>query len=149
MANTITVLTTDGELWRKAIRATLAQRSGGATDTGAICDALAETWSLMSALLKPVLGERGVDAIFRRSLYLTSITCPWITFGLEPADSATLLAAFQEILAVRKPDDAAEAAYTLLVNFTELLTTLIGASLTGRLLGPVWGAPTASADQEN
>jgi hypothetical protein len=43
---------------------------------------------------------------------------------------------------------AAEAVYALLLTFTELLATLIGESLTERLLAPVWARPSLPSDQE-
>jgi hypothetical protein len=43
---------------------------------------------------------------------------------------------------------AAEASYTLMVTFVELLTTLIGESLTERLLSPVWALPSPASEKE-
>jgi hypothetical protein len=44
---------------------------------------------------------------------------------------------------------AAEASYMLLLTFTELLATLIGESLTTRILAPVWAPPSFSSGQES
>ena len=122
--------TANNELWREAIRLTLAHRAGGAPDASAVAEVTISTWSQVAALLTPVIGPRGVDVIFRRSLYLTSKDFPWLAFGEEHRDSAALLASLKANLAGRDADDAVEAGYTLLVIFTELLTTLIGEALT-------------------
>jgi hypothetical protein len=48
----------------------------------------------------------------------------------------------------RETDAAAEASYSLLTTFVELLTNLIGASLAERLLGPVWLPPLPASKKE-
>jgi hypothetical protein len=144
-----TVITTKREQRREAIRRTLAHRAGAAPDARAVAAAITDTWSRVAALLTPMIGARGVDAIFRRSLYLTSKTFPWLAVGEEHGDDAALLANLTARLAGRDPDGAAEAGCTLLLNFLELLTTLIGESLTERLVSPVWASPSPASEQEN
>jgi hypothetical protein len=51
-------------------------------------------------------------------------------------------------LAAQHTGTAQEAAFTLLLTFTELLATLIGESLTERLLAPVWARPSLPLEQE-
>jgi hypothetical protein len=148
MANTTMAITTNRELWREAIRVTLAQRAGVAPDASAVAEATTSTWSQVAALLTPVIGARGVDVIFRRSLYLTSKAFPWLAFGEEHRDSAALLESLKARLAGRDTDVAAEAGYILMVTFIELLTTLIGESLTERMVSPVWAPPLQPAEQE-
>jgi hypothetical protein len=140
--------TSNLERFRGAIEATLARHAGEAPDAIAVADALAATWHQVVVLLEPVIGVRGIDAIFRRSLFLTSITCTWLVFDEESGDNVALFAGFKACLVARNADDASEAARALLVNFTELLATLIGPSLTERLLVPVWAAPDAPMKRE-
>jgi hypothetical protein len=141
-------VTTDRGLWREAIRITLAHRAGDAPDASAIAEATISTWSQVSVLLIPVIGMQGVDAIFRRSLYISRISFSWLVFGEEQKESAALLVTLKARLAGRDADDAAEAGYTLLLNFIELLITLIGESLTERMLSPVWAFPASASEQE-
>ena len=148
MDNTATAITTYGEPWREAIRIALAHRAGDAPDPSAAAEAIISTWSQMADLLTPVIGVRGVDVIFRRSLHLTGTPFPWLAFGEEHGESAALLASLKACLAGQDADDAAEAGYTLLATFIELLTTLIGESLTERLLNPVWASPSPLSEQE-
>lgn len=142
--------TTDNDQHREAIRRTLVQRAGDAPDTSAVAEALLSTWRQIATRLAPVIGARGVDAIFRRSLHLTSNVFPWLATAGEQADSTAPLIRFRACLEASEPAAAAEASYALLVTFTELLATLIGESLTDRLLSPVWTPqPTVSdSDQE-
>lgn len=148
MDNTATAITTYKGAWREAIRLTLVQRAGDAPDGSAAAEAVISTWRQLVDLLTPVIGARGVDVIFRRSLYLTGKTFPWLASDEEQVESAPLLARLKACLAGRNPDDAAEAGYTLLATFIELLTTLIGESLTERLLSPLWAVPSPLTEGE-
>lgn len=99
--------------------------------------------------LTPVIGARGVDVLFRRALHLTHSSFPWLAVvGGEEKESVSLLSRIKESLAARKPAVAAEASYTLLVTFTELLTPLIGESLAARLFDPVWVPSSPVSEQE-
>lgn len=140
--------TTNRELWREAIRITLAHRAGDTPDASAIAEATASTWHQVAALLTPVIGERGVDVIFTRALSLTSKAFPWLAIGEEHGDSAALLVGLKVQLAGRDTATAAEAGCTLMVTFIELLTTLIGKSLTERLVSSVWASPLPPSEQE-
>lgn len=149
MDHTATAITSNGKPWREAIRTTLAHRAGGDPAASVVAEAITSTAHQVADLLTPVIGARGVAVIFRRSLYLTSKAFPWLTLGEEPQGSfADLLASLEARLAGRAADDAAEAGYTLLATFIELLTTLIGESLTELLLNPVWASPSPSSEQE-
>ena len=134
---------------REAIRRTLAQRAGGTPDTSAIAEATFSTWRQMAARLAPLIGARGVDVLFSRSLHLTSKAFPWVAIAGDHADSAASLASFKACFETRETAVAAEASYALLLTFTELLETLIGESLTERLLGPIWAPPLPVFEKES
>ena len=137
---------TESEQRREAIRRTLTHHAGKKSE--AIAISTLHTWSLIATRLAPVIGARGVDVIFRRALHLTQSNFPALMIvGGEDKESATLLAKIKVSLAECKPTVAAEASYTLLVNFTELLTPLIGESLVARLLDPVW-VPSSPASKK-
>jgi hypothetical protein len=140
--------TTDRDLCREAIRTVLAQRAGGLSDAGRVAKATADTWNRMAAQLVPVLGTLGVEALFKRSVHLTSAAFPWMMPPGEEMDRSSLPARVMKRLAGCEPDMAAQAGYSLLTTFTELLATLIGHSLTKRLLAPAWTSPSPAAEQE-
>ena len=140
--------TTDSELCREAIRRTLLQRAGDAPDANAVAEATILTWHEVATRIVPVIGVGGSDVLFNRSLHLTCMAFPWLTIVGDHRDSTALLANLKERLAGRETAAATEASYTLLVTFSEMLTTLIGESLTVRLLGPVWGSSSPAAEQE-
>jgi hypothetical protein len=127
----------------------LAQSAGESPDASAIAEATLSTWRQVADRLAPVIGARGVDALLSRSLHVTSKAFPWLAMAGNDGSSAALLAGLKVRLASQEMAAAAEASHALLVNFTELLATLIGASLTERLLAPVWLPPSPESEQES
>jgi hypothetical protein len=148
MDNTPVVLSTNQEGLREAIRKTLAHRAGEFRDASIVAGATISIWNEIAALLEPVIGRRGVDVIFRRSLYLVSKDFALLALNDKNEDNSALLANLNARLASLYTENAAEAGYILLLTFTELLTTLIGEPLTERLLHSVWASEPLSSTQE-
>lgn len=140
--------TTERDLCREAIRRTLRQRAGDSPDALAVARAASEVWVLMASRLIPVIGDNGVDAILDRSLRLTGVVFPWLADSGEEVGHAAFPARIVELMAGREPMVASQASSSLLITFTELLATLIGNSLTRRLLAPVWAAVPGAAEQD-
>ncbi len=69
--------------------------------------------------------------------------------GGHEANYEALLAGLQARLAGCETALAIEASAALLVTFTELLDSLIGESLTERLLAPIWASPLPVSEQES
>ncbi|MDR3673242.1 MAG: hypothetical protein P4L36_20520 [Holophaga sp.] len=123
---------------REALQRILAQ--GGGAPEAAI-----GLWRRVAACLAPVLGRRGVDALFSRALHVAARFCPWLAMEGE---AAAPLAGFRARLEACDPAAAQEASLTLLTTFTDLLETLIGSSLTDRLLAPVWALAAPGSEPE-
>ena len=113
----ISMPTTDSDLHREAIRRTLAHRAGDTPDASAVAEATLIIWHQMAARLAPVIGARGVDVLFSRSLHLTSNVFPWLAISGINGDSVALLASLKTRLAGSETDTAAEASYALLTTF--------------------------------
>ena len=126
----------------------LAPRTG-LPGADATVSATAATWRLVAAQLAPVIGARGFEVLFGRALHMTGTTFPWLEVGANRGGSGSPLPSLEGCLARQDPATAAEASHALLLKFTELLTTLIGESLTTRLLAPVWASPSLSSAQES
>jgi hypothetical protein len=139
---------TSADLRRDAIQAMLARRAGKSPDAKAIAKAAADTWPQVAAQLVPVIGARGVDVLFKRALHKTSAAFPWLQGAADHAGTVASLDDLSTRLAGQKTAGAAEASHALLMNFVELLATLIGESLTERLLSPVWAPPLPASEQE-
>jgi hypothetical protein len=127
--------------------AALARRVGNSASATQIADAIVSIWQEIDAALRPIIGQRGVAALYKRSLYLTASTHAWIGGTHEGSQAAVDLAPLRSVLAQQSSDDARSGGSALLTSFHGLLGTLVGPSLTERLLRDVWantsnGAPT-------
>lgn len=107
-----------------------------------------QTWHQVSIQLAPIIGEQGVNALFSRSLHLTAIVFPWLAVAEGEKDTANGLNIIRACIVNQEPSIAAEASYLLIMIFTELLETLIGKSLTKRLLYPIWTPLPPLSDKE-
>jgi hypothetical protein len=141
--------TTNNSFCREAIRRTMAHHAGVSPDADAIAEATFIIWNLVEGKLAPVIGMKGVDVLFRRSMHLTTFSFPWLASAEVHTDNASLFASIKARLASGETDASTEAGCTFLLILTELLTTLIGESLTWRLLGTVWKFPSPNSEQEN
>ena len=132
----------------ETIRRTLVHSAGDTSNAKSIAQATLSTWHQVSIRLVPVIGARGVDALFKRALHVTSRTHPWLVIDGHDENLAIFLSGLRARVATRESIEALEACHALLLNFTELLASLIGDSLTKRLLMTVWTPAPAEAEQE-
>jgi hypothetical protein len=106
---------------------------------------MARLWEDIDLALRPVIGTQGVDALLKRSIQLISRSHPWMSRSEEGADLAMDLAALKAAVSQQADAQAAAAACgDLLETLHVLLSTLIGASLTDRLLHGVWTPPSSA-----
>ncbi|MDP3082928.1 MAG: hypothetical protein Q8N44_04445 [Rubrivivax sp.] len=103
-----------------------------------IGDAVFAIWEEIDDALTPILGPRGMAALYKRSLHLAASAHPWLAAADENDPPAVGPAALKSALARRSSTSAAAGGNAFLQTFHELLVTLVGASLTERLLRPVW-----------
>jgi hypothetical protein len=141
--------TAGSEARREVIRKKLAQCAGGESDANALAEATVATWSQISARLARLIGARGVDTLLSRTVYLTSVYFPWLAMARDGERGAAPLDGVRERLARQDAPVAAAASCEFLLTFTVLLATLIGDSLTDRLLGPVWASPLPASERES
>ncbi|MBC7940867.1 MAG: hypothetical protein H7Z19_14080 [Chitinophagaceae bacterium] len=88
--------------------------------------------------MEPVIGPLGVRALYDRSLHLAGASHAWLADSRGPDPARLDPAALRSTLARQTPADAARGGALLLQTFHDLLTSLIGSSLSGRLLRTVW-----------
>ena len=122
----------------RKIAASLAQRAGARANAAQVADATVAVWRDVDAALNSVIGVRGVAALYRRSLFLQRLACPWLATALTTSATAMDLAALNAALAQQDSAVAAAVGGATLQTFYELLTNLVGPSLTERLLRAVW-----------
>jgi len=114
-----------------------ATRALKSADPAQIADAIASTLQAIDTALRPIIGERGVAALYRRSLYRAGPAHPWLAGVHEGVQAEMDLAALKSALAQQSSDHAAAGGSALLQTFYDLLASLIGSSLTERLLRSV------------
>ena len=126
-------------------QATVAHLTMQGADAARIADAAASTWRRVDEALAPIVGSRGVAALFKRSLYLTRAAHPCLAALDEQASQPETFAALGAALALQSPPAASAAHDALRLTFRDLLGKLIGAPLTERLLQSV-SDPSSSGD---
>lgn len=105
---------------------------------------MVSTLRAIDVALSPIIGQRGVAMLYKRSLYLVIPAHPWLAGTHEGGHATIDLAALESVFAQQSNHHAAAAGGAFLQTFHELLSSLIGPSLTERLLRPVW-APFSSS----
>jgi hypothetical protein len=125
----------------------MAAQPGEAIDCAQTADLAVATWRKIDDALSPIIGRAGMAALFKRSLYLAGADQPALTalvdVEIAPGDYAPLR---QTMTQQSGADAAANVQAALLKTFLDLLTSLIGAELTERLLRSVWDNNPSSGE---
>ena len=100
-----------------------------------IATAIKSAWRAIERALWPILGKAGVAALLQRSVLLASKSYPWLP---SEAAAPTEIEHLFDVLSRQPADVAADVGGAILQAFNDLLTILVGNSLTERLLGSVW-----------
>jgi hypothetical protein len=108
------------------------------SDATQVADALVRTWRDIEAALAPIIGSKGVAALYERSLHLASSAHPWLATLRESSPTSIDLTELKSAVAQQTGALAVLGGNALLQTFYQLLGTLIGPSLTERLLRSVW-----------
>ncbi len=120
------------------ISAYLARRVEAGADSAQLAEVIAATCGAIDDALAPIIGHLGVAALYRRSVHLASQTYPWLAGAHQGAPITLEVAPLSAVLERQTSTEAVAAGTLVLQTFYELLTTLIGPSLTERLLRSVW-----------
>lgn len=121
----------------------LAQQAAEGVHAERIADTAVATWRGIEAVLAPIIGHRGVAALYKRSLHAIRGEYPWLADVHENEFRPGEFSALQTALSQQPSSSAAAANGALLQTFHDLLTKLIGGALTERLLRPVWDNPSS------
>jgi hypothetical protein len=123
---------------------TLTRRVGGDPNADAeqVADGMVVIWLEINQALHPIIGYRGVAALFNRSLKIAMREFPWLGEGHQGALAAVDASALKAALVRQAPATAVAGGIRLFVTFHELLASLVGPSLTDQLLCAVWTQPS-------
>jgi hypothetical protein len=126
-----------------SIQQTLSSLAENGADSDRIANTAVHILQSVDAALSPIISQRGVAALYKRSLYLIRSDLPWLKTvyegALVPGDFMPLHAA----LSAQTAADALAGTSALLTTFHGLLVSLIGDSLTERLLRSIWDTPSS------
>ncbi|MDR8363081.1 MULTISPECIES: hypothetical protein [Pseudomonas] len=122
----------------RQILASLTHRVGPNADIATTAQAITSILQNMDTALTPIIGQQGVAALYRRSLHLCAANHPRLAGTYDSVQASLDLTALKSVLVEQSEADALFFGEVLLTTFYELLTTLIGPSLTARLLRGVW-----------
>ncbi len=123
---------------RPPITAPLAHRVQANAEAAQIADAIEATWLEIDVALAPIVGQRGLVALYKRSLYLTASAYPWLEGVHEGMQPTMDLVKLKSVFAQQSSADAAAGGCELFRTFHVLLVSMVGPSLTERLLRSVW-----------
>lgn len=120
---------------RQIISAALARQRGD--PAGEAIALTMHRWSQLAGKLTPLIGEAGFCALFGRSVRLHLAEFRWLTLS-DVRASEPLFQRLGQDLTTADPSQAQQACAVLLDTFTTLLSALIGAELTTRILVSAW-----------
>lgn len=124
----------------------LAANGAGADRVAALA---AEKMRAIHSALAPIIGDRGVSALYRRSLFLVARHASWADFLHAEADASSDYAALQSAIAQQPSSDAFKVTEAFFETLYTVLVSLIGTELTERLLHPMFNtSPNGHAVQE-
>jgi hypothetical protein len=121
----------------------LANRIGSDPSSTQIAAAVLAIWEEIDDALTPIVGPLGLIALYRRTVHLAAAQHPWLAGRDEGVLTHTDPAVLKSVLAQRSSAEAAAGGSAFLNTFHELLASLIGPSLTARLLRSVWEPPSS------
>src|SRR5690606_12987209 len=103
-------------------------------DAPRIAEGAVAMWRGIDAALSPIIGQRGVAALFKRSLLRAGAAHPSLARVLDGTDASGSFVALETALGQQSCAEAITTNGALLQTFSGLLINLIGESLTERLL---------------
>ena len=121
----------------------LANRIDADAGAAQIAAAVLAIWEEIDDALTPIVGPLGLVALYRRTVHLVAEQHPWLAGRDDGVLTDTDPAVLKSVLAQRSSAEAAAGGNAFLITFHDLLASLIGPSLTARLLRSVWETPSS------
>ena len=94
-------------------------------------------WDNLALELRVIIGERGFESLYARSLHHAAAASPWL--ATQPPQSGDPFALLTSRLKQRPAAEAQVASAALLNIFIDTLIILIGELLTYSILRKAWG----------
>lgn len=132
---------------RRQIAATLV-RNGLAT-TAEVADAVAGAWARVDHDLSSIIGPARVAALYARSLHVCSGRHEALAPARAPVQRTLDTGPLHAVLLTQSAAGAAMLGADVLQTFHDLLSRMVGQSLTERLLRPVWDDLSGASPAED
>jgi hypothetical protein len=116
---------------------------------GQIADAVEHIWAEIDEALFPVIGHRGVAALYQRSLFVAGREHKWMMKAYEGVRAEINLPALRIALIQQTNTNAAAGCSMLLQTFHEIVISLVGALLCERLLRSVWANTSSGTSAQD
>jgi hypothetical protein len=116
----------------------LAKHLDAGASSAEIAALVGKVCAELDLVLAPIIGKRGVAAMFTRSLHLTAKRHAWLSGGETGTPAEFDATALRHLIEQQARPEAAAGGVALLQNFCELLAKLVGHALTERLLRTPW-----------
>ncbi|MHB1245633.1 MAG: hypothetical protein ACYCZH_04270 [Sulfuriferula sp.] len=120
------------DLLRQKINSLLAQPAAD------VADAAINLWERLAAQIISIVGERGFNSLYARTLFLCEPSFPCLADLPLPSQHESRFAPLQMSLARQFPEQITSANTLLFVTFIGILTELIGAPLTATIVHSAW-----------
>jgi hypothetical protein len=115
-------------------QAALFESASQGAQSRQIATAAQAIWFDIDSTLVPIIGARGVGALYKRAVNLASTEYPWLQTAYDHEDKQGHFVVLGTTLSRQSPPLAATANGALLQTFYDLLANLIGGPFTTRLL---------------
>jgi hypothetical protein len=123
------------------IEATLARLVSTGASAESVAAAACSIWRGVVASLSLIIGQQGVAALYKRSHQMAQAKHPGLLAVHDDITGPGDFHVLHKALSAQTSTNAAAATSAHFLAFYELLSSLIGASLTERLLGSVLDNP--------
>ncbi|UQV45304.1 hypothetical protein KIV45_27160 [Janthinobacterium lividum] len=107
-------------------------------DPGAVVNVSIRLWEQLATELNQIIGERGVESMYARSLHQIHKQFSWLS-PHPPQALAAAMTALRASLQAQAVAVACEASTAMLMHFINTLILLIGELLTNSILLKAWG----------
>ena len=119
---------TSGQLRHQITESLMAQH------TEEVVDAAINLWEQIATQIISIVGEDGFNSLYARSVFLTQSRFPWLAASPLSSQTDHRFAELKMSLKGQTPAQASEANSLLLINFANILASLIGEQLTTSIL---------------
>ncbi|MBR7635935.1 hypothetical protein [Janthinobacterium lividum] len=107
-------------------------------DPGAVVDVSIRLWEQLATELNQIIGERGVESMYARSLHQSQKQFNWLT-PHPPQALEAAMRALRASLQGQAETAACAASTAMMMHFINTLILLIGELLTNSILLKAWG----------